>query len=506
MISRYGHIDWPLHCEYIPKMNFTALLFLVTFVLKVEASFLRKCFRCRERNPSYSNGDELMISSAVVNEKITLNGNPDSRIIPDDVIPEESEDSDTGLIRSDRRGQAESENDIILTENLRRRQLTRTWRQGCVITKRNRAFALSDTSNSAPAVQLEDAGTVVPSVPEKILVPGVEDAVLKKLEALINSKRYEEVIKLADDMNREEFLRCLCQVVTGLDHFKGLLGYLKQRKMVPAFLAHGEMAFVRKVIVETRLLKTNGLGECDGLYDAMTLSLEEDRHKRVVGLLEAAQGKPAGKHTFETFVSGFFDRYLLEKGGMPLKRFFILHGEEFSKGHPTIFKTICQNLVLRLKWELDNPASQKLLIDLVGQPSLLTPIAFAGGFLHVAYSAYRANFIKYGYKEAIEEGLKKEYGYGGMHLWTVMVRTFPDQFSGEYPNTDEARSIALMNFKPTKQDLEEQWIVNNAQNPRTKPRARQLAEYLNELGINLPIVLWIIVAEYAAVPTLLDVE
>ena len=64
----------------------------------------------------------------------------------------------------------------------------------------------------------------------------------------------------------------------------------------------------------------------------------------------------------------------------------------------------------RLRLQLDNLASQKLLIDLVGQPSLLTPVAFAKGFLYVAADdTSRANFIKYGYKEAIEEGLKEEY-------------------------------------------------------------------------------------------------
>ena len=87
-----------------------------------------------------------------------------------------------------------------------------------------------------------------------------------------------------------------------------------------------------------------------------------------------------------------------------------------------------------------------------------------------------------------------------------MVSTFPNQFSGEYPGTDEARSIALKDFKPTKQDREEAWIVNNAQNPQTKLRMRQLAKYLNDLGINVPTVLWVIVAEYATVPTLLDTE
>ena len=58
-------------------------------------------------------------------------------------------------------------------------------------------------------------------------------------------------------MNNEELLKCLCQVVTSLDQFKGLYEYLKQRKMVPGFLAHGEMVVVKKVIVETDLLETD---------------------------------------------------------------------------------------------------------------------------------------------------------------------------------------------------------------------------------------------------------
>ena len=69
---------------------------------------------------------------------------------------------------------------------------------------------------------------------------------------------------------------------------------------------------------------------------------------------------------------------------MPLKRFFALQGEELSKKHPAIFGTICQELVWKLRRQLDNPGSQKLLIDLVGQPSLLTPATFARGFLYEA--------------------------------------------------------------------------------------------------------------------------
>ena len=118
----------------------------------------------------------------------------------------------------------------------------------------------------------------------------------------------------------------------------------------------------------------------------------------------------------------------------------------------------------------------------------------------------RANFLKHGYREAIEEGLNGKYEGGGRDLWAAMVGKYPNQFSGEYPSTDEARSIALKDFKPTKRDREEQWILNNAQNPQAKLRMKQLAEYLYELGLTFPTVLWIIVAEYATVPTLLDVE
>ena len=231
------------------------------------------------------------------------------------------------------------------------------------------------------------------------------------------------------------------------------------------------------------------IGRCDSIYDAIALSLNEDRHERVAGLFEAAQERPKWKNNVRLFVDGFFERYPPEKDSMPLKRFLTLHGEEFSKKHPVIFETICQRLVRKLRLQLDNLASQKLLIDLVGQPSLLTPVAFARGFLYVANDADRANFIKYGYKEAIEEGLKGEYYDGGRKLWKVMVSKFPNQFSGEYPNTDEARSIALKDL-PTKQDREEAWAKENAP---------ILLQHLEKLVTELPLYsdLLPIIAEYA---------
>ena len=86
------------------------------------------------------------------------------------------------------------------------------------------------------------------------------DEQTKRFEELINKEQYKEIAELGKEMSDEELLKCLCQVVTNLDHFKGLYGYLKQRKMVPGFLAHGEMVLVRKVIVETDLLETDDFG------------------------------------------------------------------------------------------------------------------------------------------------------------------------------------------------------------------------------------------------------
>ena len=217
--------------------------------------------------------------------------------------------------------------------------------------------------------------------------------------------------------------------------------------------------------------------------------------------LKLQKERPGWKNKFDWFVDGFFGRYPPEKDSMPLKRFLTLHGEEFSKKHPAIFETICQILVWKLKWKLDNPASQKLLIDLVGQPSLLTPVAFAGGFLCFAGDIDRTNFIKYGYKEAIEEGLKEKYYDGGKKLWAVMVSTFPNQFSGEYPGTDEARSIALKDF-PTKQDREEAWTKENAHKFQTKVLAR-----LNQYLVFIPSTLVTIIHGYTTIPaTWLDIE
>ena len=278
----------------------------------------------------------------------------------------------------------------------------------CSSPSLNQLSLLVDTTNTAPAVQLKDQGILVQSVPEESQV-SERDEQTKKFEELINKKQYKEIAELGKGMSDEELLKCLCQVVTTLDQFKGLYGYLKQRNMVPGFLAHGDMVLVREVIVETGLLETEHFGECDSIYDAIALSFKEDRHERVAGLFEAAQERPAWKDKFDWFVTGFFDKIPSREEQHATQAISYSSRRRVQQKASRHFRNYLRNLVWRLKWQLDNPASQKLLIDLVGQPSLLTPVAFARGFLYFADDTDRANFIKYGYKEAIEEGLKEEY-------------------------------------------------------------------------------------------------
>ena len=158
---------------------------------------------------------------------------------------------------------------------------------------------------------------------------------------------------------------------------------LKQREMVPGFLAHGEMALVRKVIVETGLYQTVKIfGYCDSIYAAIALSLREDRHERVAGFFEAARERPRLEEQVRSVCDRFFWKISSQrKAAGHSNDSLTLHGKEFSKRHPAVYEGFCEKLVGKLVSQFNSPASKKLLIDLVGQPALLTSVVYAGGFL-----------------------------------------------------------------------------------------------------------------------------
>ena len=237
--------------------------------------------------------------------------------------------------------------------------------------------------------------------------------------------------------------------------------------MLPSFLVQGSMELVRRAILEFRNMDSDYYIFHDHICDAIILSIENDQHDRAINLLRLERERYAttdeqrrltGKiPEFDMLLHDLSEKLVMKKDSAALKRFLTLRKEELNEGHPNIFEIMCQGMVLHLRVNTSDPHHERLLIDFVGQSSLITTTAFAHGFLWSDHDDHRSNFIKYGWREALEEGLKEKYPDGGRKLWAVMLHDLPNQFSGEYPSTDEARAAALENFKPTKQDREEAW-------------------------------------------------
>jgi len=194
--------------------------------------------------------------------------------------------------------------------------------------------------------------------------------------------------------------------------------------------------------------------------------------------------------------TSFFDRLVPWKGSKSLRQFMTLKGEEFNSKHPIVYETVCRELVYHLRLDLDNPKTNKLMVDLVAQPDLLTLTVFVKGFLHIAGDYDRSNFIKYGWNEAIQEGLKMDYEEGGRELWNVIMDKYPDEFPTDYPPTYGALAAVLKKF-PTKQQLEDQWIEDNF------PGFLKKVE--EEVSVLVPTVLVRIIVGYAR-PIWTDVE
>ena len=94
---------------------------------------------------------------------------------------------------------------------------------------------------------------------------------------------------------------------------------------------------------------------------------------------------------------------------MPLKRLLTLHGKEFSKKHPATFEIICQEISEEVEMSAWQPSLAEV-VDWLGWTTLsVNAGCICQGIFGATTDTNRANFIKYGYKEAIEEGLKGEY-------------------------------------------------------------------------------------------------
>ena len=297
------------------------------------------------------------------------------------------------------------------------------------------------------------------------------ERVIEQLETLLAKEWYGEVVKLGANMENDEFFMYLCPLITTFDLYKGLFKRLKHRDISKSFLIHGNMALVKKAITDFTEDRSDYYINSDTIRSVIILFLNEGRHGRVIGLLEAVQErftetderrKQVGSDTiFEFFMHKLFGKLSPEKDSMPLKRFLTFWGERLGEKHSVVFETFCLGLVTYLICRLSDPIPRNLPVDLIGQRSLLTTTAFVKGFLIDDRNSLQVNFLLYGWREAVDEGLKDEYPGGGEYLWMVMVNLFPEKFSIRYPNWG-AKYKAVLEMFPTKRQLEEAWANENA--------------------------------------------
>ena len=179
-----------------------------------------------------------------------------------------------------------------------------------------------DTTNDVEPVQLENHGTMTPNLQNgNLLVPLTKYSVPYILRGLLEEGEYEKVTTFFKASS--DFLRQVCPLVASFDHFKGLFGYIKKKKIIPKFLMHGNMAFIRHLVTEIIDKKFEYYIKETFICGAIIFSLNQDMHKRAIDLLEALHGRCARRKerssavrrgdSFEFHVGRFLGRLAPEK-------------------------------------------------------------------------------------------------------------------------------------------------------------------------------------------------
>ena len=275
---------------------------------------------------------------------------------------------------------------------------------------------------------------------ESAMIDPLQDQVVseasKKFKALMGQGRYNEIAEIGRNMNNYEFLDQLCPVMKDLDHYRNLHACLKSHGMLANFLVKGDSELVNRVIAEPKLADSEYYVSDKVLVDAVPVAFYEENYDRVIDLFVSMEergaevGKQSGMRNamphFEWFMVRVFSAIDYVENNAQIKDFLTLRCDELKRKHSKILEAFCQELVRRLKHRLDNLTARNMLIDLVGQTSLLTSTAFIKGFLDNADDNDRFSFIKYGWRVAIRESLKLEYNGEGECLWRVMIEELLD--------------------------------------------------------------------------------
>ena len=157
-----------------------------------------------------------------------------------------------------------------------------------------------------------------------------------------------------------EYWKYAWPIIATLDHFEGLFEHLEQRNMLPDFLAHGEMALVRRAMAEA-----DDSGEFqiekDFILDAISLCIKEDKYERATDLMKAEQERHANDYDFDEFMYDLFERFIPESGRASLKRFLTLHGKQFGEKYPDIFEAFCEKLAFASNSWYSDPSTKEAI-------------------------------------------------------------------------------------------------------------------------------------------------
>ena len=219
---------------------------------------------------------------------------------------------------------------------------------------------------------------------------------------------------------RDRLLRQICERVKTFDDYDEEYDTLNRHNLFPEFLVYGNHEVILKEMPQISRFDACYINDKDVLK-ALHVSLQNGQHVRFVSLLEVAEKRFAKQDVWsdmrvnspitQEFMEELFEHSIFPNNGMLVKRLLTLHVQDFMASHPKLFEFLFKEFVCRLYLKAKHdPKMKKMLIDLVGQPSLLTERIFAQIFLDSCipfFDSIRRDFIAYGWKEAIEEGLKE---------------------------------------------------------------------------------------------------
>ena len=247
-----------------------------------------------------------------------------------------------------------------------------------------------EVNTSIDVIKIENDTDLEQSHPQR------HEAMIQKREQfakLMEQEQYDVIVKLGESMEDGEFMGHLCSVMTELDHYTHLFEYLKKRGMLSTFVAYGNATLVKKAIIE---FKRGSIYFIEGkyLFKAIAFLLDQDSHDRVIDVLGAVEARYAAEDQqlkltrkltlFDGFIDYFFNSYPPVDNSESIKRFLTLSRKKLTETYPSILDAFCVGLVKHLRVGILYPKAKKLLLGLVGQQGLLTPIALARGFLDQA--------------------------------------------------------------------------------------------------------------------------